>query len=66
MTKNQYRAAIEALGLSQAKTAEFLGVSERQGRRWALGEAPIPPTVAMLLQLMLKHKLSPEDVNSHV
>lgn len=62
MTANQYRKAIEALGLSQHRAAEFLGVSPRTSQGYALGEYPVPQSIAKLLRLMLKLKLRPEDV----
>jgi DNA-binding transcriptional regulator YiaG len=62
MTANQYRAAIEKLGLSQRGAARFLGVDERSSRRWALGESAIPEAVAKLLRLMVRLDLSPADV----
>jgi DNA-binding transcriptional regulator YiaG len=62
VTALQYRTAIEKLGLSQRGAAAFLGVDERTSRRWALGEAQIPQSVAMLLKLMIRLKLKPEDV----
>jgi transcriptional regulator with XRE-family HTH domain len=62
MTPMQYRAAIEKLGLSQRAAAAFLGVDERTSRRWALDEAQIPESVAMLLRLMVRLKLTPDDV----
>lgn len=62
MTANQFRTAIAALGLTQAGAAEFLGVSLRTSQGWALGEYPVPLAVARLLRLMVKMKLSPNDV----
>lgn len=62
MTPKQYRAAIDRLGLSQVKAGAFLGVSARQSRRWALGEAEIPKVVAMILRLMVKTRTAPEDL----
>jgi DNA-binding transcriptional regulator YiaG len=62
MTAMQYRAAIEKLGLSQQGAARFLGVGERTSRRWALDEVRVPESVAMLLRLMIRLKLKPEDV----
>jgi len=62
MTAMQYRTAIEKLGLSQRGAAQFLGVDERTSRRWALGEAQVPESVAMLLRLMIRLKLKPDDV----
>lgn len=62
MTAMQYRSAIEKLGLSQRGAAAFLGVDERTSRRWALGEAQVPDSVSLLLKLMIRLKIKPEDV----
>jgi DNA-binding transcriptional regulator YiaG len=62
MTPKQYAAAIEALGLSQRAAGVFLGVDERTSRRWVLGESAIPESVAKLLRLMVRLKISPDDV----
>jgi transcriptional regulator with XRE-family HTH domain len=62
MTPTQYRTAIERLGLSQVRAAAFLGISDRQSRRFALGEASIPPCIDKLLRLMVRLNLKPEDV----
>lgn len=62
MTPNQYRDAIKRLGLSQRGAGAFLGVDERTSRRWAIGEASIPESVGKLLRLMVRLKLTPEDV----
>jgi len=51
MTGDQYRKAIERLGLSQGAAAAMLGVSPRTGRLWIANGPPQP--VAMLLRLML-------------
>jgi DNA-binding transcriptional regulator YiaG len=63
MSKNQYRTALEALGLSQGKAAAFLGYSIRQSHAWANGEAVVPVAVAKLLRLMLAMNLKPEHVH---
>jgi hypothetical protein len=62
MTANQYRKAIEDLEMSQARAAEFLGVSLRTSQGYALGEYPVPEGFAKLLRLMVRLKLKPEDV----
>lgn len=62
MTKNQYRAAIKRLGLSQVRAAAFLGVSPRTSQGYALGEYPVPEAVAKLLRLMVRLGLSPDEV----
>lgn len=62
MTPTQYAAAIERLGLSQRAAGVFLGIDERQSRRWIAGDARIPEAVAKLLRLMVKLGLKPQDV----
>jgi hypothetical protein len=66
VTALQYRDAIERLGLTQVDAARFLRVDPRTSRRYALGEGSIPTPLAMLLRLMLKLKLSPEEVSKMV
>lgn len=62
MTPNQYRSAIDKLGLSQVRAAAFLGVSPRTSQGYALGESPVPEPVAKLLRLMIRLGLKPDDV----
>jgi DNA-binding transcriptional regulator YiaG len=62
VTPTQYKAAIKALGLSQRAAGAFLGVEERQSRRWIAGDSAIPESVAKLLRLMIKMNLKREDV----
>lgn len=62
MTPKQYADAIERLGLSQRAAGRFLGVDERTSRKWIAGDARIPESVALLLRLMIKLKLSPDEV----
>lgn len=61
LTANQYRAALDKLGLTQAGAAEFLGVSIRTSHGYANGE-PIPEGYAKFLRLMVRLNLKPEDV----
>ena len=61
MTPTQYQAAIDRLLISQRKAGAFLGVDERQSRRWAAGDAKIPESVAKLLRLMIRLKLTCDD-----
>ncbi len=53
MTPPQFREAIEALGLTQEKAAMLVGASPRTARKWVLGEARVPGSVAVLLRLLL-------------
>lgn len=63
MTPDQYRAAIQKIGLSQHRAAKFLGVSPRTSQGYALGEYPVPDAISKLLKLMIRLKLKPEDVS---
>lgn len=60
MTTDEYRAALDKLGISQLALSRALGVGSRTSRRWALDEARIPIPVAMLLRLMVKKKIKLE------
>jgi hypothetical protein len=62
MTPDQFRSAIAKLGLSQERAGLWLGVSARQGQRYATGDAPIPDGFAKLLRLVIRFGLTPEDV----
>jgi len=64
MTPNQFRTAIDRLGLSQARAAGLVGADPRTGRRWALGERPVPECVAILLRLLLAKKITIQDVEN--
>jgi len=63
MTPIQYKVAIKALGLSQERAGDWLGIGRRTSQGYALGEYPVPEPVAKLLRLCVKMKLSPDDVN---
>ena len=63
MSAEEFRAALERLGLTQTGAAgvdSFMGVSERTSRRWAV-DGP-PDSVAMLLRLMMFFELKPDNV----
>lgn len=62
MTPTQFRAAIEKLGLSQEKSGLWLGLSARQGQRYATGDAEIPEPVAKLLRLVIRLKIPIDEV----
>jgi DNA-binding transcriptional regulator YiaG len=62
MTPSQLQRTLDQLDLSQRGAARFLKVDERTVRKWIAGNARIPEAVAMLLRLMIRLKLKPEDV----
>ena len=46
MTSEEYRAALDKLGLSIVGSAEYLGLSRRQSQRYANGATPVADPVA--------------------
>jgi hypothetical protein len=62
MNAQEYRAALEALQITQLDAGELFNVGARTSRRWASGEARVPTSVAMLLRLMLRKQVSPNNV----
>lgn len=62
MTANQYRKALDDLGMSQQGAAEFFGIALRTSQGYALDEYPVPEAIAKLLRLMVRLKLDPKDV----
>lgn len=53
MTPDEYRSAIEKLGLSQVEAARLLGVDERTSRRWACGERDVSPPAVRFLRYLI-------------
>ena len=64
MTPTQYRKALEHLGLSQHELADLIGIGRRTSQGYALGEYPVHPAIAILLRLLVKNKITVEDVNA--
>ena len=61
MTAPEYRAALQALNMSQMDAARLFDVDPRTSRRWALGEKPVPRTAALCLRLMVSYSVSPAE-----
>lgn len=61
MDADVFRQALSDLGLSQIKAAAFLDIDTRTVRRWATGDAHIPRSVVMLLEIMKRCDLRAED-----
>ena len=60
MTPGQYKHAIKMLGMTQAGSGRFLGVSERTAHRYVSGDAVVPDSTALLLRSMIYHGEEPE------
>ena len=59
MTADEFRQAIKLLRMSQAATARYLALSQRQIYRMVHGHAPVPAPVALLLRCMIVNKETP-------
>ena len=64
MTTDEYRAALETLGLSIVGSAEHLGLSRRQSQRYANGATPVADPVAKLLRLAIRTGLTGNDLKA--
>ena len=64
MTPEEYRAALDKLGLSIVGSAEYLGLSRRQSQRYANGAAPVADPVAKLLRLAIRTGLTANDLKT--
>ena len=62
MSSDELRAIIERLDETQVGLARFLGYNDSTVRRWIAGRNPPPITVEMLLRVMAKYDLKPDDV----
>ena len=64
MTTEEYRAALNKLGLSIVASAEHIGLSHRQSQRYANGTSPVADPVAKLLRLAIRTGLSANDLQA--
>jgi len=64
MSKREYQACIDALGLSQVGAAELVGIDPRTSRRFSRGEYDVPQPIALLLRVMVKHKVTAESAQA--
>ena len=62
MTGEQYRNAIDHLGMTQVGSARFFDVSASTARKWIGEKHPIPAAVSMLLTVMMHYSLTPQNV----
>jgi hypothetical protein len=60
MSPKRYNEAVEELGWKVPDVAGFFDVTERHAFRWQAGDTPVPVPVAMLLELLVSGKVTPE------
>jgi transcriptional regulator with XRE-family HTH domain len=62
MTPEAFRAALAALGMSQARLARILEMDKTAPHRWATGLRPVPKAVELLLDAWRRRPgLIPEE-----
>src|SRR5262245_44717378 len=62
MTPDQFREAIERLGLNITHAAAALDISRRNAQRYASGETDVPGPVAKLLRLAVRYKVDADVI----
>ena len=62
MTPAQFNAALTELELNQTSAAIFLQVGLRTCAGWSAGRTRIPRAVQLLLELMIRDKIKPEEL----
>jgi hypothetical protein len=66
MNADEYRNALDKLGLEQDDVAYLLNVTTRTHRRWISDAVPVPRSVALVLRFMIKDKVSAAYVRRHM
>ena len=59
ISAERYQQLISKLGFSQRGAARFLGINERTCRHYIAGDNAVDPRTGMLLELIVKHRISP-------
>ena len=59
MSPREFSRTIARLGMSQAGTGRYLGVSERTAYRYAKGETDIPAAQVLLLRALVAFNIKP-------
>lgn len=64
ITGERFKALLKRAGLSQYVAARWLNLSRRQVNRVATGQYAAPVVVVKLLRVMVRHRLTADDVDS--
>jgi predicted transcriptional regulator len=62
MTANEFAVTLESLGMTRARIACLLGVSERGVYHYVSGDRPVPPLTAAVLRLLRSGRITPTDL----
>jgi DNA-binding transcriptional regulator YiaG len=64
MNNHEFKRYLSTAGLTQAKTAELLHVTDRSVRSWVSGKYPIPSWAVQLLHFKLAYPREFEGQNA--
>lgn len=62
MTAKQFNKALMTLGITQKALSDALSINERTVRSWVGERSAVPNTISALLNLMIDHKLTLENI----
>lgn len=62
MTSQEYRDTLARLGFTIVGAGRFLEINERQARRYASGETPVPGSTAKFLRYLIAADVTPVEV----
>ncbi|HEX6825428.1 MAG TPA: hypothetical protein VF077_03845 [Nitrospiraceae bacterium] len=63
MTRREYEDALIHFDMPNTRFADAIGVGWRQGQRYRDGESAIPESVAKLIRLLIRRRISPERLH---
>ena len=64
MTPTQFRAALNAAGLSQARFGRLIGVNKDTPTNYASGSTAVPGAVAIVAELLARGVVSVEQIEA--
>jgi transcriptional regulator with XRE-family HTH domain len=61
ISAERFNQLIALIGLSQQAAARFMGMNPRTIRDYSAGKSVVEPRTAMLLEIMARYKITPEE-----
>jgi hypothetical protein len=62
MTSAELRAILDQLHLKQGAAARLMGHHRRSMEHWVRGDRQIPPTLAIVLRLLVAGRIAVDDI----
>ncbi len=62
MTSAELRAILDQLHITQGAAARLFGHHRRSMEKWAVGDRQIPPTLAIVLRLLVAGRITADDI----